>query len=124
MILGIGTDVIEVQRIRTSLEKEGFKQKVFTANEIAYCEKENGFRRYAARFAAKEAFFKALGTGWVGNMEITEVEVISDSAGKPGIQLHGETARIFDSKRGGVIHLSMSHINNTAVAFVVIEKQV
>ena len=95
MIIGIGTDIIEVNRIAKSIENLSFKQKVFSTQEINYCEtKVNKAEHYAARFAAKEAFFKALGTGWRGGMAFNEVEIINDGLGKPTINLSGDTAAI------------------------------
>lgn len=122
MILGIGTDIIEVERVRKAVEKPEFKEKVFTDREIEYCEKNQAAQSYAARGAAKEAFFKALGTGWVGEMKITEVEIVNDAEGKPEIILSGNVLEVFKAKGGGTVHLSLSHIKETAIAFVVIEK--
>ena len=122
MILGIGTDIIEVERVKKAVEKPEFKNKVFTEREIAYCDKNKSAESYAARGAAKEAFFKALGTGWVGEMKITEVEILNDSEGKPEIILSGNVLEVFKAKGGGSIHLSLSHVKETAIAFVVIEK--
>lgn len=122
MILGIGTDIVEVERVKRALEKEGMKQKVFTEREIAYCDKDNTAQSYAARAAAKEAFFKALGTGWRGHMKITEVEILNDELGKPNIFLSGETLLIFQQKGGNTIQVSLSHIKEHALAFVIIEK--
>ena len=122
MIIGIGTDIVEVDRIRKALQKEALKLKAFTANEIDYCEKDKSYQSFAARAAAKEAFFKALGTGWRNKMEITEVEILNDELGKPIVYLHGETLRAFTEKGGVHIHVSLSHIKEHAIAFVVIEK--
>ena len=93
MIAGLGTDLIEVERITNSINKEsGFREMIFSKNEIVYCEsKTNKFECYAARFAAKEAFFKALGTGWPEGTNFNEVEVIHDRMGKPEINLLGQT---------------------------------
>jgi holo-[acyl-carrier protein] synthase len=124
MILGIGTDIIKVERIKKAIEKPEFKAKVFTEREIAYCDKNKSGESYAARGAAKEAFFKALGTGWIGEMKITEVEILNDSEGKPEIILSGNVLEVFKAKGGGNIHLSLSHIKDTAIAFVVIEKAI
>jgi holo-[acyl-carrier protein] synthase len=89
MILGIGTDVVDISRIEQKvLEREGFCQKVFSKNEIAYCDKiKNRFESYAARFAAKEAFLKALGTGLQINNELNEIEVENAASGKPDIKI-------------------------------------
>jgi holo-[acyl-carrier protein] synthase len=123
MILGVGTDIIEVERVQMAVAKPEFRRKVFTEREIAYCETNKTGQSYAARGAAKEAFFKALGTGWVGEMKITEIEVLNDKDGKPEIILSGNVLEVFKAKGGGKIHLSISHIKDTAIAFVVIEKE-
>ena len=93
MIAGLGTDIIEVARISEKIGKEsGFRELVFSAAEIAYCDpKANKYEHYAARFAAKEAFFKALGTGWLNGTAFNEVEIANDEKGKPFIRLLGET---------------------------------
>lgn len=122
MILGIGTDIIEVKRIEKALQNEALKVKAFTEREIDYCEKDKSYQSFAARAAAKEAFFKALGTGWRDKMEITEVEILNDELGKPAVSLHGEALRVFKEKGGVHIHVSLSHIKEHAVAFVIIEK--
>src|ERR1700753_1590912 len=93
MIAGLGIDIIEVERIAEKIKKEnGFRELVFSANEIAYCEgKTHKYEHYAARFAAKEAFFKALGTGWLNGTAFNEVEIINNELGKPAIVLLGLT---------------------------------
>lgn len=124
MIEGIGIDMIEVERIKHNIEKSaGFKEMVFSENEIAYCEsKVNKFEHYGARFAAKEAFFKALGTGWADGTSFNEVEIINNDEGKPAITLSGET----QSKLAGLgitkILVSLSHLKTLATAIVIIEK--
>jgi len=122
MILGIGTDIAEVHRIAKSVESIGFREKVFSKAEIAYCEtKTNKAESYTARFAAKEAFFKALGTGWRGGMAFNEVEVWNDDLGKPSINILGATAEIIKERNITIIHISLSHIKDVAMATVVIE---
>jgi holo-[acyl-carrier protein] synthase len=122
MILGVGTDIVEVERVRKAMEREAFKAKIFSLREIEYCDKGSKTQGYAARFAGKEAFFKAMGTGWRDKMVITEVEILNDDLGKPSITLSGETLRVFEQKGGGAIHISLSHIKESAIAFVVIER--
>ncbi len=122
MILGIGTDIVDVERIKSVAAKPDVLAKTFTENEIAYCEKNKSGESFAARAAAKEAFFKALGTGWIGNMKITEVEILNDESGAPYIRLSGNVLEVFKQKGGGEIHVSLSHIKDKAIAFVVIEK--
>ncbi len=122
MIIGIGTDIAEVTRIAKSIENISFKERVFSKNEIAYCEtKTNKAENYAARFAAKEAFFKSLGTGWRGGMSFNEVEVINDELGKPTLNILGETAELIKEKNIKIIHVSLSHIKDVAMATVVLE---
>lgn len=122
MILGIGTDIVEVARIKEAIGKESLKQKVYSPREIEYCDKDKSAQSYAARGAGKEAFFKALGTGWRDKMNINEVEILNDELGKPFIELRGETLRTFEQRGGKTIQVSLSHIKDYAVAFVVIEK--
>ncbi len=126
MIFGIGNDIIEVKRIEQSIERnEKLLQKLFTANEREYCNKKSknlGFQCYAARFAAKEAFFKALGTGYRYGMEFTEIEVFNDPLGKPYIKTSGKVSELLARNGISKIHLSISHVKETATAFVVLEK--
>jgi holo-[acyl-carrier protein] synthase len=122
MIIGLGTDIIQTARIEKGLQSKGFKEKVFSANEISYCEKKaNKFESFAARFAAKEAFFKALGTGWRGGMAFNEVEVLNDDLGKPSIHLLGQTAVIVKERKVRTIHVSLSHVKEMATATVILE---
>jgi len=87
MILGIGIDMIEVERMSEKMGRaEGFAELVFSKNEIDYCEKKkNKFEHYAARFAAKEAFYKAIGSGWKNGTSFNEIEISNDEKGKPSI---------------------------------------
>lgn len=125
MIFGVGIDIIEVKRIETSLKNENFKKRIFTSNEINYCEKRSGnFQSYAARFAAKEAFFKALGLGWRDGMAWTEIEIINDELGKPELNFYGKTKSILDEKKINKSHVSLSHIKDTATAYVLLEQEI
>jgi holo-[acyl-carrier protein] synthase len=124
MIIGIGTDIIEVERVARAISKEAFKKKVFSEREIAYCESQKKEESFAARFAAKEAFFKALGTGWRDGMGITEVEILNDELGKPEIFLSGKAKEVFEQKGGTHIHLSLSHVKTQAIAFVILEQNI
>ncbi|MEO6732509.1 MAG: holo-ACP synthase [Ferruginibacter sp.] len=125
MIAGVGIDIIEVERVATKLGKQsGFREMVFSKNEIEYCEiKANKFEHYAARFAAKEAFFKALGTGWINGTAFNEVEIINDEKGKPALILSGETATtiaaIMSFKK---ISVSLTHLKTIASAIVIMEQ--
>lgn len=120
MILGIGTDIIEVERVRRAVEKEHFKRRVFTDTEINYCESrgQSAAASYAARFAAKEAFFKALGTGIV--TALLEVEVVNNLRGQPEIYLYGDTKNLAQEKSVDKIFLSLSHSREYATAVVVV----
>lgn len=123
MIHGVGIDIIEVDRVTEKISKEnGFRELVFSAAEIAYCEsKAHKFEHYAARFAAKEAFLKAIGTGWFGNIAFNEIEVVNDELGKPAIQLLGSTKTFLENKNINRISVSMSHLKSVASAVVIIE---
>ena len=124
MIAGIGIDLIEVQRVQEKIEKEnGFREMIFSKQEIMYCEaNKNKYEHYAARFAAKEAFFKALGTGWESGTHFHEIEILHDPTGKPGINLSGETQKTLSFLETGKISVSLSHIKTVASAIVIIEK--
>ena len=126
MIFGIGTDIIEVERIAASIEKKsGFKEYVFSANEIAYCEtKAHKYEHYAARLAAKEALSKALGTGWPEGTHINEAEILNDERGKPFFNFTGATAGLISSMNIAAIHVSLSHTKTMATAVVMAEKDV
>lgn len=122
MILGLGTDIAEVARIAKSVEDIRFKERVFSPAEIAYCEsRAHKNESFAARFAAKEAFFKALGTGWRGGLAFNEVEIQNDELGKPTLHFIGTTAEILIEKKIRSIHVSLSHTKETAIATVIIE---
>ena len=120
MIIGIGTDIIEIERVRRAVAGEHFKDKVFTKNEQNYCESRGAqsAASYAARFAAKEAFFKSLGTGIFTSL--TEVEVLNDELGKPQIFLYGKAKTFFENLRAEKIFVSLSHCKDYATAFVII----
>lgn len=123
MIFGIGTDLIEVERVADKLEKKsGFKELVFSPDEIIYCEtRTNKYEHYAARFAAKEAFLKAIGTGWRNGTAFNEIEIYNDEEGKPEIRFHGITAKTIDDLKLGKIFVSLSHLKSMACAMVIIE---
>ena len=124
MIIGIGTDIAEVPRLRQAIERHGerFLQRVFTEREMAYCQSHrNSEERFAARFAAKEAMMKALGTGWRRGITWRDIEVSNAQGGKPNIQLTGKALEIFHSLGGACIYLSLTHTDNYALAQVIIE---
>jgi len=122
MVRGIGVDIIEIDRIRESVDRLGdlFLSKIFTTREIAYASgKANRFQHLAARFAAKEAVAKALSTGWSGEFRWKDVEVMNEQGGQPRITL---TGKLRDVLAASTIHLSMSHSDTHVVAVVVIEE--
>jgi len=124
MIVGTGIDIAEVLRIRQSIERFGerFLQRVFTEGEIRYCDsKANRFERYAARFAAKEAAMKALGTGWNHGVRWRDCEVVRQPGGRPTITFHakaGEFAAKLGVKNAA---LSLTHTAEQAIAQVILE---
>jgi len=124
MIAGLGTDLVEVARISAGIEKDGeFRELIFSVAEIVYCEsKTNKYEHYAARFAAKEAFFKALGTGWLAGTAFNEIEIINNEDGKPELFLLGETADTLAPMRITNILVSLTHVKAMASAVVIIEK--
>ena len=124
MICGTGVDIAETSRIEQSLERHGdrFTGKVFTPAEIAYCDRfKNRAERYAARFAAKEAAFKALGTGWRQGIRWLDVEVAHQPSGKPELLLTGRAQEI--ARELGVVRMSISisHSDRYVVAMVIFE---
>jgi holo-[acyl-carrier protein] synthase len=124
MIVGMGIDIAEVPRIVESIERFGerFLNRVFTAEEIRYCNsKANRAERYAARFAAKEAAMKALGTGWNHGVRWRDIEVHREPGRRPTIRFHGRAAE-FAAKLGAKnIALSISHTPEHAIADVILE---
>ncbi|HEX9007429.1 MAG TPA: holo-ACP synthase [Bacteroidota bacterium] len=121
MIRGIGVDIIEIARIRSSIQSAGgqFLTKVFTDGEIAYCSaRANADQHYAARFAAKEAVSKALATGWSGVFRWKDVEVTNAPSGQPLVTLHGD---LRESLAGARLLVSLSHSDSHVVAVAVIE---
>jgi holo-[acyl-carrier protein] synthase len=122
MILGTGVDLAEVHRIRESVERFGdrFVQRIYTEREIAYVQrKANKYERYAARFAAKEAGMKALGTGWRGGIQWKDFEVVNLPSGRPTLLLHGEAERIAQEMGVTAIHLSLTHTAENALAYAI-----
>ncbi len=126
MIFGIGTDLIEVERVAEKMEKkQGFKELVFSTGEIIYCESRTyKYEHYAARFAAKEAFLKAIGTGWRNGTAFNEIEIYNDEEGKPEIRFHGLTEKTIADLKLGKIFVSLSHLKTMACAMVIIEKEI
>ena len=126
MIYGIGTDVVEVSRIRLVLKKYGLKlaEKILTNNELlAYKTAKSKESFLAKRFAAKEAFAKAFGTGLRGSVNFKSIEVVHDSLGKPLLKYYNKLHILVEEKNIYHCHLSISDEKNIAVAFVILEQQ-
>ncbi len=125
MIFGIGTDIIEVTRIEKQINSgSAFKKKIFTVREIDYCEsKKYSAQNFAARFAAKEACFKAIGTGWRDGFAFKEIEVVNDELGKPELVFHGEVKKFVENSKIINSNVSLSHIKEFVTAIVILEKQ-
>ncbi|MDQ3713250.1 MAG: holo-ACP synthase [Acidobacteriota bacterium] len=125
MIVSIGIDIIEVYRIRETISRTArFAERVFTNTERDYCEAKGAAaaQSYAARFAAKEAFLKALKTGWRGKITWHDIEIHSDENGVPSLEIRGEAKKILENLGANRIHLSLSHTTEHAVAQVILEK--
>ena len=123
-IFGIGTDIIKISRIKRSIKNKVFLSRVFNEKEIIRCKKlRNSSNCYAKRFAAKEAFSKALGTGISRGINLNEIIILNNQNGKPYIKLDNKTKNIIDKKfkkKAYKISLSLSDENDYAVAFVTI----
>ena len=123
-IFGIGTDIVSVDRIKNSLKNKKFVNRIFNEKEILKCKKtKNTFNCYAKRFAAKEAFSKALGTGISNGVNFNEIIILNKKSGKPYINIIGETKKIIHKKfkrKKSKISLSLSDEKKYAVAFVTI----
>jgi holo-[acyl-carrier protein] synthase len=123
MVKGIGIDLIEVDRVESKIRKEsGFREFVFSPNEIQYCEsKPKKYEHYAACFAAKEAFLKALGTGWNNGISFNEIEIKHVESGQPEIVLSGATAELVRKSGSRTIKVSLTHLQKIAGAVVILE---
>lgn len=124
MIVGTGVDLCEVARIRASIERYGtrFTDRIYTPAEIAYvARKANRFERYAARFAAKEAGMKAIGTGWKRGVTWHDFEVANLPSGKPTLKLHGVAAEIAQRLNVRQVSLSLTHTAELGMAHVILE---
>lgn len=125
MIVGLGIDIAEVDRIESAIRRYGqrFLQRVFTAAEIDYCQsKANAFERFAGRFAAKEAAMKAIGTGWKRGVAWKDFEVVRESSGRPALRFSGVAAGF--AERLGVTRalVSITHTATEAIAQVILEQ--
>lgn len=124
-LFGVGVDLVDIERITGMRHKHGERLcgMIFLPDEMEYCLKRgNPDESLAARFAAKEAMMKALGTGWADGVHFMEIEVVSTQSGQPVIRLHGKTKQKALELGAGAIHLSLSHSRNIAMAHVVVEK--
>ena len=127
-ILGTGIDIVENYRLKKILlkKKSNFKKKIFTINEVAYCEKKsNSVSCYAKRFAAKEAFVKATGIGFRKNINFKDIEVVNDNYGRPYISINKKIANkiktLFKVKKFNIL-LSISDEKKYSIASVIISK--
>ena len=126
MVIGVGTDLIEIARIAHSIDRFGdrFLRRVFTPREIAYCQrKKYAAESFAARFAAKEAGAKALGTGISHGVNWLEIEIAREPGGRPTLQFHGRAAEFAASLGASRVALSITHTAALAMASVVLEDE-
>ena len=126
MIVSIGIDIVEVERIERAIDRHGprFKERLFTPAEIDYCEKRGArFILFAGRFVVKEAALKALGTGWGEGVAWREVEILPSGAGAPQLLLHGIALERFRALGATRAHVSISHTQAHAVAQVIFESE-
>jgi holo-[acyl-carrier protein] synthase len=124
VIVGMGIDIAEVDRIRRAIERHGevFLRRIFTAKEREYCERfKNKYERYAGRFAVKEAAMKALGTGWSRGVRWVDIEVVRQKGGRPTLALEGEARKIGEKLGVKSIALSITHTASQAYAQVIFE---
>jgi len=124
MIIGIGNDLIDIRRVAKVIERHGerFLERIFTEAEMRYCDsKANRVERYAARFAAKEAAMKALGTGWNYGLRWRECEVVGQPGGRPTMLFHGKAGDLAANMGVKNVSLSLSHTEEQAIAQVILE---
>ncbi len=124
MIIGIGIDLVEVERFSEALERHGdrFRKRLFTDGEMEYCSRcRYPERHLAARFAAKEAASKCFGTGISGGIRFRDFEIYNNSAGAPFLRLHGKAAELFEERNAVSIHVSLTHTDVSAAATVILE---
>jgi len=124
MVIGIGVDIIEIERVKKLIEKFSgkFIKKVFSAREMDYCRRfSDPGRCFAARFAAKEAVLKALGTGLAQGVRWREVEIVNLPGGAPEVVLTGKAAALANTKGVQKVLVSLAHGKNEAIAFVLLE---
>jgi holo-[acyl-carrier protein] synthase len=124
MVVGIGVDIVEIERIEKALSNsKSMARRVFSNAEIEYCTgQKNLFQHFAGRFAAKEAALKALGTGWQKGIRWKDVEVVSGPLGRPALVLHNRALEIFEKSGASNGHVTISHAEKYAVAMVIMEE--
>jgi holo-[acyl-carrier protein] synthase len=124
MIYGIGTDILEVERMANMVSRgRPCLETIFTDKEIEHCEtKARKSEHYAARYAAKEAILKALGTGWRDGLAFSDIEILNDELGKPQVFLHGKVKEFFDQQQIKQVSVSLSHTKDNALATAILEK--
>jgi holo-[acyl-carrier protein] synthase len=124
VVIGIGVDICQIARLARLRQRYGarFLDRVFTPAEQEHCGTGAACdERFAARFAAKEAFLKALGTGFAQGMSLRDVEIVSEPSGRPVLRITGAAARLLQQRGGTGVHVSLSHEREYALAFVVLE---
>jgi len=123
MIVGIGIDIVEVDRIRKALQgTQSMEEKVFTGPEIQYCrQQKNLYQHFAGRFAAKEAALKALGTGWSQGIRWRDIETVKGNHGQPVLELHAKAKKIFETSEANLVLVSITHSSKQAIAVVVLD---
>ena len=124
MIFGVGIDLVELDRFKAAMKRQGapFLEKLFTPAERRYCEgKWNRIAHYTARFAAKEAVLKALGTGWSGGIHWTDVEVVREGIGTLTVRLSGQAKKAAAKRKIRRVHLNITHAEKYAAAVAVAE---
>ncbi len=125
MIVGIGIDVVEVNRIAESIKREGFLSRVFTSTEQEECHKSRNFaERFAGRFAVKEAFMKAVGAGLRQGVWFRQLEVLNETTGRPYLKVTGRAAEIMHHLGATAVHVSISHTAGVAAGVVILEGSV
>jgi holo-[acyl-carrier protein] synthase len=125
MIISTGIDIVEVYRIAETMTRTPrFGERVFTEAEREYCDAKGAAaaQSYAGRFAAKEAFLKALQTGWRGKITWHDIEILSDDQGVPSLNITGEASALFKKTGASGMHVSISHTSEHAVAFIIFER--
>ena len=125
MIFGTGLDIVEIDRIKNSLNKYSpkFEQKIFTPTEIDYCQSQgNPAKHFAARFAVKEAVSKCFGTGIRGSLGFKDMEIINEETGKPILVMIGKGKELFEKLELKSIHISISHDSTHAIAHAIAEQ--